>query len=211
LRLYGRLLCRDRVYPGDLEVIVAQRTSGEFEKEFMDSLAKETGKDLKTWMKTIDGFGSKKRPEVIAWLKTEHGFGHMNASMLAAIHANGGKPVYQSTDDLLDAQFAKAAEMRPLYDAFLGFVKKNFPNSTVLPKKTYVSILENREFAAVNIKPKELRIGLDLGDTPFDEKIEKAKLSGPMPRISHMFVLTDAKQLDASIVEALTRSHARCH
>ena len=190
---------------------MAQKTSGEFEKEFMDSLAKETGKDLKTWMKTLDGFGSKKRPEVVAWLKTEHNFGHMNASMLAAIHANGGKPVYQSTDNLLDAQFAKAADMRPLYEAFLAFIKKAFPNSSVLPKKTYVSILENREFAAVNIKPKELRIGLDLGDTPFTEKIEKAKLSGPMPRISHMFVLTDSKQLDAGIAEALKRSYGRCH
>lgn len=190
---------------------MAQKTSGEFEKEFMDGLAKETGKDLGKWMKMIDAFGSGKRNEVIAWLKSEHGFGHMNASLLAGIHANGGKPVYASTDDLLENQFAKAAEMRPLYEAFLAFVAKHFPNSSVLPKKTYVSILENREFAAVNIKPKELRIGLDLGDRPFDEKIEKAKLSGPMPRISHMFVLTDEKQLDASIADALKQSHARCH
>ncbi len=190
---------------------MAQKTSGEFEKEFMDGLSAQTGKDLKTWLKTIDGFDSKKRNEVIAWLKSEHGFGHMNASLLAGIHANGGKPVYASTDDLLENQFAKAAEMRTLYEAFLDFVKKNFPSSSVLPKKTYVSILENREFAAVNIKPKELRIGLDLGDRPFDEKIEKAKLTGPMPRISHMFVLTDATQLDDSLIEVLKMSHGRCH
>lgn len=190
---------------------MAQKTSGEFEKEFMDGLKSSTGKDLAGWMTAIDGFGSKKRNEVIAWLKTEHGFGHMNASLLAGIHANGGKPVYQSTDNLLDAQFAKAAGMKPLYDAFIDFVKKQFPTSSVLPKKTYVSILDNREFAAINIKPKELRIGFDLGDRPFDDKIEKAKLSGPMPRISHMFVLTDAKQLDRSIVEALKESYSRCH
>lgn len=190
---------------------MAQKTSGEFEKEFIDGLAKTTGSDLKTWLKTIDTIGSKKRSEVIALLKSEHGFGHMNASLLAGIHANGGQLVYQSTDNLLDTQFAKSADMRPLYEAFLEFVAKNFPASTVLPKKTYVSIFENREFAAVNIKPKELRIGLDLGDRPFDDKIEKAKLTGPMPRISHMFVLTDAKQLDAGIVAALKESHSRCH
>jgi hypothetical protein len=190
---------------------MAQKTSGEFEKEFMDGLSKDTGKDLKAWMKTIDAFSSRKRNEVIAWLKSEHGFGHMNASLLAGIHANGGNPIYQSTDNLLAVQFAKSAEMRPLYEAFLDFVKKLFPNSSVLPKKTYVSILENREFAAVNIKPTELRIGFDLGDHPFDSTIEKAKLSGPMPRISHMFVLTDAKQLDATIVDALRQSHSRCH
>lgn len=190
---------------------MAQKTSGEFEREFMDGLKASTGKDLATWMKVIDACGTKKRNEVIAWLKSEHGFGHMNASLLAGIHANGGKPVYQSIDGLLESQFAKAAEMKPLYEAFLEFVKKQFPNSTVLPKKTYVSILENREFAAINIKPRELRIGLDLGDRPFDETVEKAKLTGPMPRISHMFVLTDANQLNDEIAEALRQSHARCH
>ena len=100
---------------------MAQKTSGEFEKEFMEGLRSSTGSDLQSWMRAIDGFGSEKRNEVIAWLKTEHGFGHMNASLLAGIHANGGKPVYQSTDSLLDAQFAKAAEMRPLFESFLKF------------------------------------------------------------------------------------------
>ncbi len=190
---------------------MAQKTSGEFEKEFTDGLAKETGQDLKAWMETIGGFGTKKRNEVIAKLKADHGFGHMNASLLAGIHANGGNPVYASTDDLLENQFAKAGEMRPLYESFVAFIAENFPDATILPKKTYVSVLENREFGAVNIKKNEVRIGLDLGDRPFDAKIEKAKLTGPMPRISHMFVLTDAKQLDASIVEVLKQSHARCH
>lgn len=190
---------------------MAQKTSGEFEKEFMDGMKASTGSDLTAWMKTIDGYSSKKRNEVIAWLKAEHGFGHMNASLLAGIHANGGKPVYQSTDKLRDAQFAKAAEMKPLYDELVEFVSNHFATASVLPKKTYVSILDNREFAAINIRPKELRVGLDLGDRPFDEKIEKAKLSGPMPRMSHMFVLTDAGQLDGSILEALQESYSRCH
>jgi hypothetical protein len=192
-------------------IFMSQKTSGEFEKEFMHGLAKETGGDLASWMKIIDAFDSRKRNEVIAWLKSEHGFGHMNASLLAGIHANGGKPVYQSTGDLLENQFAKAEAMRPLYEELIAFVMKNFPDATVLPKKTYVSILENREFAAVNIKPKELRIGFDLGERPFDHVIEKAKLSGPMPRISHMLVLTDAKQLDKSVIEAMKESHKRCH
>ncbi len=190
---------------------MAQKTSGEFEKEFMDGLKSSTDNDLAEWLKIIDGCGTKKRNEVIAWLKSEHGFGHMNASLLAGIHANGGKPVYASTDDLLEAQLVKAAEMRPLFDEFVGFITKNFPASSILPKKTYVSVLENREFGAVNIKPKELRIGLDLGDRQFDDKVEKAKLTGPMPRISHMIVVTDPSQLDGGLVDLLNQSHSRCH
>lgn len=190
---------------------MAQKTSGEFEKEFIDGLQSATGRDLSAWLKTVDGFGSKKRNEVIAWLKSEHKFNHMHASLLAGIHANGGKLVYQSTDSLLDDQFAKAADMRPLYEAFVSFITKSFPNATFLPKKTYISVLENREFGAVNIKKAELRIGLDLGDRPFDEKVEKAKLTGPMPRISHMVVVTDANQFNSGMLELLKQSHSRCH
>ena len=190
---------------------MAQKTSGEFEKEFMDGLKGETGKDLAAWLKVVDGYGTKKRNDIIAWLKSEHKFNHMQASLLAGIHANGGNLVYQSADNLLDAQFAKNEDMRAIYDAFVGFVANNFPAATILPKKTYVSVLENREFGAVNIKKSELRIGLDLGDKPFDEKVEKAKLTGPMPRISHMVVVTDAGQLDGELADLLTQSRARCH
>jgi len=193
------------------EDYMTQKTSSEFEKEFMDDLKKSTGKDLNTWMKIIDSFPGKKRPEVIARLKTKHKFQHMHAALLAGIHANAGKPVYANTDDLLDNQFAKAGEMRPLYAAFIAFVAKNFPTASLLPKKTYVSVLDNREFGAINIKPKELRIGFDLGDKPFDEIMSKSKLTGPMPRISHMMVITDAGQLDTKIIELLKHSHARCH
>ena len=190
---------------------MAQKTSGEIEQEFIDGLKALTGKALAAWMKAIDASGIAKRNDVIKWLKEDGGFGHMNASLLVGIHANGGKPVYGSTDTLLDNQFAKAADMRPLYEVFIAFAAKHFPGSTVIPKKTYVSIVDNREFAAINIKPKELRIGFDLGDRPFDEKIEKAKLTGPMPRISHMFVVTDAKQLDKEIADVMKQSHSRCH
>jgi hypothetical protein len=190
---------------------MAQKTSGEFEKEFMDGLQSSTGKSLADWVSIVDGFSSKKRNEVIEWLKSVHNFNHMQASMLAGIHANGGKPVYQSTDGLLDAQFGKNEDMRPLYDEFVSFISKNFPNAAMLPKKTYVSVLENREFAAVNIKKGELRIGLDLGERPFDEKVEKAKLTGPMPRISHMVVATNVSRFDGELVELLKHSHGRCH
>lgn len=190
---------------------MATKTSGEIEQEFIENLKTTSGKTLKVWMAEIAAGGSTKRNDILNWLKEQKGFGHMNASLLAGIYVNGGKPVYGSTDDLLENQFAKAEAMRPLYQAFTAFAKKHFPNATVLPKKTYVSLLEKREFAAINIKPKELRIGFDLADRAFDETVTKSKLSGPMPRISHMLVLTDESQLGDDLVELLKQSHRRCH
>jgi uncharacterized protein DUF5655/uncharacterized protein DUF4287 len=190
---------------------MAAKTSGEIEQEFMDRLKSSTGKALSEWMKQIATEGQTKRNDIIKWLKEKHGYGHMNATLLAGIYLNNGKPVYGSTTELLDNQFAKAQDMRPVFESFTAFLKKHFPDSTVLPKKTYVSILENREFAAINIKPQELRVGLDLGDRAFDETVTKSKLSGPMPRISHMLVITDQAQLNDGLVKLLKLSHQRCH
>lgn len=190
---------------------MAQKTSGEIEKEFIEGLKDSTDKDLSNWLNEIKAFGSQKRNDIIHLLKTEYGFGHMNASLLAGIHANGGKPVYGDTSELLENQFAKAEAMRSLYEAFIKFVQNAFPDSTVLPKKTYVSILERREFAAINIKAKELRIGLDLGDRAFDETVTKSKLTGPMPRISHQIVLTAESQLNGEIIQLLQDSYSRSH
>lgn len=190
---------------------MATKTSGEIEKEFIDNLKASTKKDLNGWLTEIGSLGTQKRNDIINALKQDYGFGHMNASLLAGIYLNGGKPVYGSTDDLLENQFAKAEAMRPLYELFIDFVKQNLPAVTVLPKKTYVSILEKREFAAVNIKPKELRIGFDLGDRPFDETVTKSKLTGPMPRISHMLIVTDKDSLNEQMLTLFRESHSRTH
>ena len=187
------------------------KTSGEIEKEFIENLKASTKKDLSGWLAEIKKLGITKRNDIINALKNDYAFGHMNASLLAGIYLNGGKPVYGSTDDLLENQFAKAEGMRELYESVINFVKQNFPDASVLPKKTYVSILEKREFAAINIKPKELRIGFDLGARPFDDTVTKSKLTGPMPRISHMMVVTDEESLDKDMISLLRESHNRTH
>lgn len=187
------------------------KTSGEIEKEFIDNLKASTKKDLSGWLAEIRGLGITKRNDIIGSLKQDYGFGHMNASLLAGIYLNGGKPVYGSTDDLLENQFAKADTMREIYESVINCVTQNFPDATVLPKKTYVSILEKREFAAINIKPKELRIGFDLGDKPFNNRVTKSKLTGPMPRISHMVVITGKELLNDDLLTLLRESHSRTH
>lgn len=190
---------------------MATKTSGEIEKEFIDNLKKSTGKDLTDWLSEIKSSNLEKRNDILNLLKTDYHFGHMNASLLAGIYSNDGKPVYDSTDELLENQFAKAETVRPLYDSLIKQIKNAFPDATVLPKKTYISILEKREFAAINIKKTELRIGFDLGDRPFDEIVCKSKLTGPMPRISHQLIITEEKQINSGLIELLQKSRSRSH
>lgn len=185
------------------------KTSQEIEKEFIDGLKASTGKDLKGWMAEIKKSGPEKRNDAIAWLKSKHGFGHMNASLLMGIHTNGGKPVYASSDVLLDNQFAKCEEMRPLYESLCRFVSKADPEAAFVVKKTYVSITRKREYAAVNVRKGELRVGMDLGSAPFSGGVEKSKLTGPMPRISHMVTVRSESDLTGAFAKLLKTANQR--
>ena len=50
---------------------------------------------------------------------------------------------------------------------------------------------------------------MDLGDMPFNTVVEKAKLTGPMPRISHMAVIRSEADINARVFELLTIADKR--
>jgi hypothetical protein len=63
------------------------------EREFLDSLEADTGRDLAGWMRAIDDSGMPTRNDIIDWLRLQ-GFLFARASWLERIHNNGGRPLY---------------------------------------------------------------------------------------------------------------------
>lgn len=185
------------------------KTSQELEKEFIDGLKSNTERDLKGWLTSMKESGIEKRNDIIKWLKETYNFGHMNASLLAGIYFNNGKPVYASEQNLLDNQFEKYQDMRPLFEHVQKEISEWDNSVEFITKKTYVSITKKREFAAINIKKGELRLGMDLGDLPFEGIIEKSKLTGPMPRISHMVVIKGPSDIDKNLFQLLDTANKR--
>lgn len=185
------------------------KTSGEFEQEFIQTAKEKTGKTVEQWIPVIKKTGLSKQMEITNWLKAEHQLNHLQASLLAGLYLNNGKPVYQNEDNLLENQFVKCEAMRPLFDHISEKILKEFPGTQLIPKKTYLSFTKGREFAAINIKPKEIRLGMDLGDAVFTGILQKSKLTGPMPRISHMVVIEDEKHFNQSVIEYLHLSDNR--
>jgi len=55
----------------------------------------------------------------------------------------------------------------------------------------------------------ELRLGLDLGDRPHDALLQRPKMKGPGAAISHMLVLTDARQVNAELINLIKVANAR--
>ncbi len=65
----------------------------EKEREFIDGLAEDTGRDLAGWMTAIREANLDDRNAIIDWLRRQ-GFLFARASWLERIHHNGGRPIY---------------------------------------------------------------------------------------------------------------------
>ncbi|MFQ5627893.1 MAG: DUF5655 domain-containing protein [bacterium] len=186
-------------------------TSQEFEKKIIDSLQDETGNDLNAWLSEIKKQNFEKRNDIMNWLKKERGLKHSVANTLVMIYFNDGKPVYQDTVSLKDAWFEKKEHLRPLYEQLEKAIAGIDREVNLIEKKLYMSFNGKREFAVASIKSKEIRVGMDLGDTPFDDYLLQAKSLGAMPRISHMVVVTEPADIDGKLTGYLQQAYDRVH
>ena len=105
----------------------------------------------------------------------------------------------------LEKLVSAAKGYRPLYHMLVAQIRQAIPDVVVAPLGRHVSLGAPHEFAALTLHPTEIRVGLDLGDRPFDALAQKAKLRGPGPAITHMVLLTDARQVNDELL-ALVRS-----
>lgn len=120
-------------------------------------------------------------------------------------------PVEPSANDAaaLEKLLAAAKGYRPLYHLLEGEMRTVVPHLAIAPRAGYLSLGAPAEFAALTLHATELRLGLDLGERPFDPLLQKAKLKGPGAAITHMAVLTDARQVGEELLAAVKASNAR--
>ena len=203
----------------------------EEEREFLSELKARSGRDLAQWMALISAQGFADKNETIDWLRAQ-GFPFARASWLERIHTNGGKPIYgdgppkpaaapaprpqpkgrvlspKETADL-EKLVGAAKGYRPLYQLLEAEIRRAIPGVTIEPKPGYISLGCPREFAAVTLHATEIRLGLDLGERPFDAQLQKPRMKGPGKSISHMRTLTDARQVNADLLALLAVANAR--
>ncbi len=204
------------------------------ELEFLADLQTRTGRDLAQWMAAIAAQNFSDKNEVIDWLRAQ-GIPFAHASWLERIHSNGGRPIYlqppgqpgdegkpqqpaakatprpPSQRELadLDRLLAASKGYRPLYVMLEAEIRGAVPDLAVKPKGSYLSLGAPREFAAVTFYATELRLGLGLGDVPHVQGLEKPRMRGPGPAISHMVVLTDARQVNADLLKLIKAANRR--
>src|SRR5262249_54563547 len=153
------------------------------------------------------------------------GFPFARASWLERIHNNGGKPIYhdqRAPGEGIRRQAPSAAPpptpkeraqretllaaakgYRPLYELLEGEIRKALPEVVVSPRPGYIALCRAREFAAITLYATELRLGLDLGAHPYDARLKKPKGKFGGGNISHVLVLTDARQVNEELMRLI--------
>jgi hypothetical protein len=113
--------------------------------------------------------------------------------------------------DRLEDLLAAGKAYRPLAAMLVEQVRQALPGVRVSPRAGLISFARPNELAVLSVTPKELRLGLDLGDRPFAAPLAKAKLAGAPSAISHMLVLTDARQVDGGLIKLVCEADARAN
>jgi hypothetical protein len=180
------------------EIIMAKSTT-DYEREFIAEAKQRTGRTVEEWMNLIKASGTAKHAEIRTWLKAEHKLDHMQATFLTFIFENGGKPAFEA-GDLRDTLFAGREKARELTDALEASLTEAYPSIEFVPKKTYVSINGEKVMGCATPIKDGLRFGLDLGDMPFEGRVQKAKSLGAMPNVTHMIELRDPGEIDAEVL-----------
>lgn len=110
----------------------------------------------------------------------------------------------------LDALLARAKAYRPLANFVVAEIRKAVPGVAVLPHQGYLAFRTGgRDFAILAVTPRELRLALATGTLPDGLALEPARFSPPLkgaPAVTHMTVLTDARQVTPALMSAVSEA-----
>jgi hypothetical protein len=170
-----------------------------------ERLVRTTGDDVATWRGRVAATGLETEPEVRAWLAERGitGYGQMLLVM-----ERFGYPAFltASADDLVDAQYADRAGLRPVYDAAVT-AALGLGEVHVQARKGYVSLVgPRRTFAVLQASTRSrLDLGLRLpGREPAGRLLSATSIGNGACTVR--LALTVVEDLDDEAVGQLTEA-----
>jgi len=172
------------------------------------NLKEKTGKALPQWLKITKASRFTKHGELVKFLKSEHGVTHGFANLIAQRTFAGADGAAPAGDDLVEQQYAGAkADLRPIYDALIVGVKKFGKDVEIAPKKTYVSVRRNKQFAIIQPSTKtRVDVGINLKGIKPAGRLEASGSFNAM--VSHRVPLSDRKEVDGELLAWLRDAYA---
>lgn len=128
------------------------------------NLEEKTGKKLDQWIQIVNGSKVTMHKEMINYLKSEYGLTYGYANLVALKTRESLEVAPPTGDSLVDLQYSgKWSGLRPIYDAIIEMVSEFGEDVEIAPKKAYVSLRRNKQFAIVQPSTKtRVDVGINL-------------------------------------------------
>jgi hypothetical protein len=179
----------------------------EMKAAMIAGLSEKTGKSLEEWLKILHSSKLSKHKEFIGLLKNEHGLTHGFANMIALQALQSDSHTAQDSDALVEAQYTGSkTALRPIYDALLAAVRKFGKDVEVSPKKAYVSLRRNKQFAIVQPSTAtRVDVGINLAGTAPTARLEASGSFNAM--VSHRVRVSKLKDVDKELLAWLRAAY----
>ena len=182
-------------------------TPQEMKANMIAGLREKTGKSLEEWLTILSARPASKHKELMTILKTEYGLTHGFANMIALQALQSDSHTLEDTDALVDAQYTGAkAAMRPIYDAVLTAVRSFADDVEISPKKAYVSLRRNKQFAILQPSTAtRLDVGINLINVEPTDRLEASGSFNAM--LSHRVRLASPAEVDEQLINWLKQAY----
>jgi hypothetical protein len=170
------------------------------------NLKDKTGKTLEAWLKIANKANLEKHGEIVKHLKSEHGLTHGYANLIAAKFLENGKPE-SSVNDLIETQYSgPKSDLRPIYDALIKAISKFGNDVEIAPKKAYVSLRRNKQFAIIQPSTKtRIDVGINLKNAEAVGRLEKSGSFNAM--VSHRVRLEKKSDVNPELIQWLKSAY----
>ena len=175
----------------------------------LNNLPEKTGKSLDQWMQVLDKSKPEKHGEIVKLLKSDHGVTHGFANQIAHFYRQAQAGGAVSGDTLVDSQYkGPKAELRPIYEAIIKITRSFGKDVEISPKKTYVSLRRNKQFALVQPSTRDrIDVGINLKGEKPTLRLEASGSFNAM--VSHRVRIQNKKDVDSELKAWLRAAYDR--
>ncbi|MDH3732387.1 MAG: DUF4287 domain-containing protein [Gemmatimonadota bacterium] len=161
-----------------------------------ENLLEKTGRTAEDWFVVLSGAGLEKHGELVKYLKTEHGVTHGFANFIVHDFRDRNSGDGDSADPVAAQYTGKKEHLRPVYDAIIAEVRRLGGDVEVSPKKAYVSLRRNKQFATVGPATNTaVEVGLNLKGHETTSRLQSGK-----GMVTHRVRLGATEEVDSELV-----------
>lgn len=177
-------------------------------RDMIANLQKTTGKSMDEWKTIVVASGLTKHGEIVKHLKEVHGLTHGFANMIThTANQSHAAAIVEKGEDVTADWFTGKEGMKALYEHIMGILLAFGTDIESSPKKGYMSLRRNRQFACVGPFTKaKLDLQIHLKGHADTDRLKSVKAG----MTSHVVKISSVDEVDAEVIGWLQAAYDAC-